>query len=601
MSDHPEQPAAGADSAATDPAGRSHRLLHRLRLAARLRFAASQPLAQQPRPLPCPDCPGLPGRQALRLKRPPLPLTGITLLLLVLLPAIGLLRLPRPRAVGLEQLLGAASLLQSFPPTPDRPVPALWRERLGAAAAQSLWRRQRGPWWQLWGEHADAPALLAFSATSLSGGPAAALPANGLRVGDLVVVAADPLSRQLLRDRLLPQQRLSRGLHRRCLERLRQDQAVLWNATGLGVISGAMAPLLQRLSRGCLSLSLADGGLIWQGEAGDGDALLAPLDPARLPAAASLPPLPADRLLEIEGGSTELLLQGLLTRPLIRDPLASRYGLDANRLALLRRTPFRLQLLPLPQGPFQASLQLQLPVGRQRGEWETLLRQLSRALVEQGLSPATASPGSAQASPASAAGAATPGETTAAADPPRPSQSGDRDASSSNGAAEASRHDNRDALASGRPAESTRPQPGGSQPGDSGDGQGAAAAAGRSDARGAANPAAGATWKRSDGVVVGGWRWIRRSQADPQLLFFLGPVPAEPLLSIGQAGRPLPPAGELRLRSRPDALQSLGLLPAQVPELVRRSDQLWMQAQPALGGDAAQPLSLLSGGLRVPR
>ena len=60
-------------------------------------------------------------------------------------------------------------------------------------------------------------------------------------------------------------------------------------------------------------------------------------------------------------------------------------------------------------------------------------------------------------------------------------------------------------------------------------------------------------------------------------------------------------SGGLRLRSRPEALQRLGLLPAEVPELVRRSDQLWMQAVPPVGGDSAAPLSLLSGGLRVPR
>jgi len=248
----------------------------------------------------------------LRPSRLPLPLTSLTLLLLLLLPAVQLLRLPRPRAVGLEQLISEASLLQSFPPTPERPVPELWRQRLGPAQAEALWRRQRGPWWQFWGDHTDAAPLLAFSASALPGGPAAALPANGLRVGNLVVVAADPLSRQLLRDRLLPQQRLSRGLNRRCHERLRQDQAVLWNSTGLGVITGPLSPLLQRLSRGCLSFSLAGGGLIWQGEAADKEGLLVPVESPGQTAAEALPPLPNDRLLEIEGGATDLLLQGLL-------------------------------------------------------------------------------------------------------------------------------------------------------------------------------------------------------------------------------------------------------------------------------------------------
>ena len=45
--------------------------------------------------------------------------------LLLLLPAGLLLRSPRPRAEGLERLLGQAALLQSFPAAPERPVPAL--------------------------------------------------------------------------------------------------------------------------------------------------------------------------------------------------------------------------------------------------------------------------------------------------------------------------------------------------------------------------------------------------------------------------------------------------------------------------------------------
>lgn len=493
----------------------------------------------------------------LRLSRPPLPLTSLVLLLLLVLPGMQLLRMPRPRAVGLEQLLAEASLLQSFPPTPDRPVPALWRERLGAAQAESLWRRQRGPWWQFWGDHADAAPLLAFSASSLAGGPAAALPANGLRVGDLVVVAADPLSRQLLRDRLLPQQRLSRGLNRRCLERLRQDQAVLWNSTGLGVITDPLAPLLQRLSRGCLSFALDGGGLIWQGEAGDGEGLLSAPSPSRQATPEALPPLPPDQLLELEGGATDLLLEGLLSRPLIRDPLSRRYGLDAGRLALLRRTPFRLQLRALPKGPFQASLELQLPVGSQKRAWEQLLEQLSRALVQQGLSPVNAAPGSAAgpapAKPPVAAGSSAGAESPAPASPP---------SGSASGAAVAP-------TAASLPSRSAT--------------------------------GSGATWKRADGVIVGGWRWLTPLKREPQLLFFLGPVPDDALQPVLLAARPLPGPGVLRLRSRPDALQSLGLLPRQVPELVRRADQLWMVAEPPTAADAATSLSRLSGGLRVPR
>ena len=510
------------------------------------------PSGRRPEPGQAPPAPW----RRLPLGRPPLPLTTTVLLLLVLLPAVQLLRLPRPRAVGLEQLLDQASLLQSFPPTPERPVPTLWRERLGPALADFLWRRQRGPWWQLWGDHAEAAPMLAFSSSSLPGGTAAQLPANSLRVGDLVVVAADPLSRQLLRDRLLPQQRLSRGLTRRCLERLRQDQAVLWNGTGLGVITGAVAPLLQRLNRGCLSFSLADGGLIWQGEAADSEGLLMPLERGLLPTPQALPPLPADRLLEIEGGSTDLLLGGLLDRPLIRDPLARRYGFDGARLKLLARTPFRLRLRPLPQGPFQASLQLELPVGRQKEPWQQLLAQLSRSLVEQGLSPSDGAsrPASGQGSPK---GPEPPG---GPASPPAQApeqQAPGEQAPKRNG-----------------PAASPGGLPGGPR-------------------------SQGATWKRSDGVSVGGWRWINAPRGEFQLLFFLGPPPPDPLTPVARGA--LPPAGSLRLRSRPSALQGLGLLPSQVPELVRRSEQLWMVAASPPGGEASSPLSLLSGGLRVPR
>ena len=472
------------------------------------------------------------------LGRPPLPLTSLVLALLVLLPALQLWRLPRPRAAGLEQLLGEASLLQSFPPTPDRPVPSLWRERLGAAQAAALWRRQRGPWWQFWGEHADAAPLLAFSASSLPGGATGALPPNGLRVGDLVVVAADPLSRQLLLDRLLPQQRLSRGLNRRCLERLRQDQAVLWNSTGLGGITGPVSPLLQRLSRGCLSVALAGRGLIWHGEAGDAEGLLLPLESTETPTGDALLPLPPDRLLELEGGSTDLLLAGLLSRPLIRDPLSSRYGLDASRLELLRRTPFRLRLKPLAEGPFLASLELQLPVGRQKKPWQALLEQLHRALVEQGLSPAAASQARLQGSSLTAP--------QATADSPEVATQASID-------------------------------------------------------RDGAPSVNGATWTRSDGVIVGGWRWINQTQREPEILFFLGPVPTSPQRSINQQGGRLPGPGGLRLRLRPDALQRLGLLPDDLPTLVQRADQLWMEASPASAADATAPLSRLWGGLRVPR
>lgn len=435
----------------------------------------------------------------------PLPLTSAGLLLLLVLPALLLQRMPRPRAVGLEQLLTNVSLLQSFPPTPDRPVPLLWRQRLGAPLAAALWRQQRGPWWQLWGDHTDAPPLLAYSSASGPGGAKAVLPPNALAVGDLVVVAADPLSRQLLKSRLLPQQPLSRGLNRRCLERLRSDQAVFWTPAGLAAIAGPLEPLLQGLNHGCLSLSLEGNRVSWQGEASSGEGLWGG-SRAQAPAPRSITDdLAKDRLLEIEGGSLDPLLKGLLSRSLIREPLSRRYGLDAPHLDLLRRSPFRLTLLPLPQGPFKASLQLQLLVERpQRQRLERWLEQLGRSLLEQGLTPL--------------------------------------------------------------------------------------------NAQGQAAPGPGSLWRRDDGVVVGGWRWIERGANTPQLLLFLGPAPTQDAPGITLESSQLPRAGALRMRSRPSALAQLSLLPPQLPELVPMAAQLSFGIQPSEGA-----INQLQGALQVPR
>ena len=445
----------------------------------------------------------LPQRLPRRLPRrlPPLSLTLTTVGLLLVLPSLGLLRWPRPRAEGLEQLMSSASLLQSFPATPERPLPDLWRLRIGGAQAATLWRQQRRTWWQFWGEHSDSGAYLALPATgTLAPAATGRLPANALRVGNLVVFAQDPLARQLLSDRLRPRQRRSRGVQLRCLERLQTQQAVMWNPTALGVIVGPIAPMLQRFQEGCLSLSLDAGAVTWDGETAASDGVLGPAPAALSSGSQGMAPLPADLLLEVEGGSLDQLIQGLLAREMIRDPLASRYGLDAQRIAQLRRTPFRLRLRPQGQGAFQASLELQLRVGRDARSWEPALERLGRSLKEQGLKPAPAS--------------------TAQA------------------------------------------------------------------------------WIREDGVTVGGWRWITAADGERQLVLFLGPDP-KLVLPLGREGRPLS-AGVLRLRARPDALQSLGLLPTQTPPIVQRAAQLWLAAE--AGRTPVDPaLSRLEGRLQVRR
>ena len=434
--------------------------------------------------------------------------------LLVLLPAGLLLRWPRPRAQGLERLLGEAALLQSFPASPQRPVPALWSQRLGPALARNVWQQQRRVWWQFWGRDGDGGAYLAFPAhtlpPALTAGSASGLPPHSLRVDDLVVVAPDPLSQRQLQDQLRLAQRQRRGLEQRCLLRLQQEQAVFWAPLGLGVMAGPMAPLLQRFQEGCLSLRLEGASLGLAGEASAASGILSA--PGRPQPAPPLPPLADDLLLEWRGPSLDALLQGLLSRQLIREPLAARYGIGDGQLALLRRAPFVLRLRPLAQGPFQAGLEVQLSVSGDRRPWAQLLDGLVAPLEAQGLT----------------------------------------------------------AIRTGS----------------------------------AALPAS--SWRREDGQVVGGWRWVLAASGQPQLLAYLGPEPrsahsaapsAVPTPVLG-----LPGSGEATvLRARPQALERLGLLPPELPQPVRQAAQLDLVAINAASGGRAMgsPLSQLSGQLQL--
>ena len=347
-----------------------------------------------------------------------------------------------------------------------------------------------------------------------------------------MVVAPDQLSRQSLAASLRPQQRRNRGLHSRCLERLSQDQAVFWNPTALGAMVGPLAPLMQRFQEGCLTLSLEAKGLSWQGEATSVDGVLAQLDteaPPVTPLAAALP-LPPDELLQVQGGSLQDLLEGLLSRQLIREPLALRYGLDSERLRGLRFAPFRLRLRPQPQGPFQASLELQVRLRQPPQTWQPVLQRLAQSLREQGFEPIPLA--------------------LAAPKPTNPS-------------------------AASKPTTPAKPAPQAAAP---------------------VNPLAVA-WRRSDGAVVGGWRWLAAPRGqDAEVLFFLGPAPAQVGLMPTQA---FPRERSLQLRARPQALDQLGLLPAEMPAVVRSSEQLWTLTEPLTARTVFVPVSRLRGGLTL--
>jgi hypothetical protein len=328
--------------------------------------------------------------------------TALVTALLLLGPALVLWRLPRPRAQGLARLLSETALIQSFAANPLRPVPSLWQQRLGPRQALRQWQRQGGLWWQFWGRDGDGGAFLAIADRP---GPAAAatpLPPNALRVDDLLVLAPDPLSLRQLSDQLRSSSRQLQGLERRCLERLEQGQAVYWSPLGLAAITGPVAPLLQHLRQGCLSLATGSGALELpgalelQGEATAFTGLLA--EPPRAGQAFAGPArLPPGIALELSGPRLEPWIQGLLSRQLIREPLAARYGLADGELKLLQSIPFQLRLRRIARGAFQAGLELQFIVGSERQAWAKLLDQLRQGLLDGGLqeTPARFEPGGA--------------------------------------------------------------------------------------------------------------------------------------------------------------------------------------------------------------
>jgi hypothetical protein len=506
-----------------------------------------------------------PGGVSPRLGPPGMPLafTLGTTLLLLLGPAVLLLQLPRPQALGLEKLMASVSLLQSFRASPERPVPELWKQRLGGATAERLWRLQTRTWWQFWDGNAAGQPFLAISSRGLPLASLRALAVPPLRVGDLAILSPDLLSRQLLSERLRPQVRPSPGLRLRCLSRLERDQAVFWRPSALGVLLGPLAPFLQEAQEGCLTLSIQSAGLSWSGEAASVEGMLleAPQTGANAAPVPTVSPSATDPLLKLEGTSLERLLAGLLARELIRQPLAERYGFGRDQLALLRQTPFRLVLRPLAQGPFQASIELTVMVAGKERQWKEVLVHLGDKLQQEGLrqlsSPPPA-PATSQTPPVVPARGSASRATPSAAEDPSPST----------------------ALA---PA----PLPAGSAP--------SPAASERATPRGARlSPWPLALWTREDGVVVGGWQRRRVGAGSDQITFFLGPKAAQP---APLRGSDLPLRGGMRLMVRPRDLALRGLLPPELPEVVKRSAWLWLLTEPSPGFGRDAPLSQVQGSL----
>ena len=98
-------------------------------------------------------------------------------------------------------------------------------------------------------------------------------------------------------------------------------------------------------------------------------------------------------------------------------------------------------------------------------------------------------------------------------------------------------------------------------------------------------------WQRQDGVIVGGWQWQSGTNS---LTLFLGP---QPLAKDSSHPTALPPGATMVMRARPRDLAQRELLPADLPEVVKRSTWLWFTSEPFPGFSQAAPLSQLQGRL----
>lgn len=96
-------------------------------------------------------------------------------------------------------------------------------------------------------------------------------------------------------------------------------------------------------------------------------------------------PIGEGLLMRLAGRSLEPLLAGLLSRPEVREATRTVYGLGDAELALLQDTPFELRLRPQLAGPFQAGLELVLPLTGDTAAWVALLEALGERLRARGL------------------------------------------------------------------------------------------------------------------------------------------------------------------------------------------------------------------------
>ena len=113
------------------------------------------------------------------------------------------------------------------------------------------------------------------------------------------------------------------------------------------------------------------------------------------------------------------------------------------------------------------------------------------------------------------------------------------------------------------------------------------------------------TWKRSNGVIVGGWRWLpAKEPSQPgedksnRLLLFLGPPPP---LGFGLRGA-FPGSwtnGQVQVVMRPNQLAKEQMMPAGLPPLIHAAERLDFVAGSPITGERPGEFSPLWGELRL--
>ena len=342
------------------------------------------------------------------------PLTSIGLGLTLVVPCMVLL-LTAPterqiaqdldvRTTSLLQISDQMRMVQSFRANGSASPPSLWTRRFGADTANQVWQKLKGQmWWMGWPQDGDPVLVLPasdaidVSAFTSSNSSDAALKVSSRRLPGLVLVFADELNRQTFGQAHQTVAINPSPLETFCLAQLMRTTAVIWRPEALSSIAGALSPLLQTASYGCLELSLEERKMRWEGVVASrplrtaSRRLAPPIKPIELStlqlisAKAKSSHSSSRPLLRLKMRNARTLLGAVINRPLIRDGLQNDYALSTSIRSELLATPLSVQIQSEPQGPFQASLKLDLYLSDRQTITVKTLDGIGRQLREGGL------------------------------------------------------------------------------------------------------------------------------------------------------------------------------------------------------------------------